>query len=192
MKKLENLITDLRLLVEEACKSEKNIYGYGIWSHHIWPMVPLGQSLADEYGADKEIVTVAILLHDIAGIEDEKNYPEHHRIGAERAEGLLKSYGYPQEKIDKVKACIFNHRSSVNNEKTSLEEVCVADADAIIHLLEVPSLFYSVYKERGMTIEEGQAWVCRKLKKDFKKLSDRSKEKYREKYDTVIGLWERQ
>ncbi|MDR2476754.1 MAG: HD domain-containing protein [Treponema sp.] len=187
---MEQMINELNILVENACKSDKNIFGYGIWSHHIKPMIPLGQKLAEEYGGDKEIVTVAVLLHDLVSIEDEKNYKEHHIIGAERAEKILKGYNYPKDKIEKIKLCILNHRSSVNNNKNNMDEICVADADAIIHLTEIGSLFYAAYKEMGKTIEEGQKWIKGKLEKDYKKLSERSKEKYKNEFDIIINLLE--
>ena len=185
---MERIINDLNILVENACKSDKNIFVYGIWSHHIKPMIPLGQKLAEEYGGDKEIVTIAILLHDLVSIEDENNSKEHHKIGAGRAEEILKRYNYPQERIERVKLCILNHRSSVNNNKSSIEEICVADADAIIHLLEISSLYYAAYKEMGKTIEEGQGWIKVKLEKDYKKLSEKSKEKYKKEFDMIIKL----
>jgi uncharacterized protein len=184
----EEIINELNILVENACKSKSNIFGYGIWTHHIKPMVLLGQELAEEYGADKEIVTIAVLLHDLVSIEDEKNYKEHHRIGAERAEKILEEYTYPQTKINKIKMCILNHRSSVNNNKNSLEEICVADADAIIHVKEIGSLFYAAYKEMGKSIEEGQEWIKKKIEKDYKKLSERSKIKYNDEFEAAITL----
>jgi uncharacterized protein len=187
---MEKLINDLTTLVENACKSENNIFGYGIWSHHIKPMIPLGNNLADEYGADKEIVTIAILLHDLVSIEDKNNYKEHHLIGAERAEKILMEYDYPKEKIDIIKLCILNHRSSVNNNKNSVEEICVADADGIIHLQEISSLFYVAYKEMGKNIEDGQKWVKNKLEKDYRKLSERSKEKYKNEFEIIIKALE--
>jgi uncharacterized protein len=186
----EKMIAELSVLVENACRSKNNIFGYGIWSHHIKPMIPLGQELAEEYGADKEIVTIAILLHNLVSIEDEKNSKEHHIIGAERAEKILMGYNYPKDKIEKIKLCILNHRSSVNNKKNSMEEICVADADAIIHLTEISSLFYAAYKEMNKTIEEGQRWIKGKLEKDYKKLSERSKEKYRKEFNIIIKLLE--
>jgi uncharacterized protein len=186
---MEQIINDLTILVENACKIKNNIFGYGIWSHHIKPMIPLGQKLADEYGADREIVTIAILLHDLAAIEDENNYKEHHIIGAKRAEELLKKYNYPTEKINQIKLCVLNHRSSVNNNKNSIEEICVADADAIIHLQEIGSLFYAAYKEMGKSIEEGQEWIKKKLEKDYKKLSEKSKEKYINEFEVIIELF---
>jgi uncharacterized protein len=187
---MEQIISDLSILVENACKSKNNIFGYGIWSHHIKPMIPLGQELADEYGADKEIVTIAILLHDLVSIEDEKNYKEHHIIGSKRAEELLRKYNYPTEKMNQIKLCILNHRSSVNSTKNSVEEICVADADAIIHLLEIGSLFFAAYKEMGKSIEEGQKWIKEKLEKDYKKLSERSREKYKNEFATIIKVLE--
>jgi uncharacterized protein len=185
---MEQMINVLRTLVENACKSDKNIFGYGIWSCHIKPMIPLGQKLADEYGGDKEIITIAILLHDLVSIENEKNYKEHHIIGADRAENILLEYNYPEDKIEKIKLCILNHRSSVNNGKKTIEEICVADADAIIHLTEISSLFFAAYKVMNKTIEEGQNWIKRKLEKDYIKLSERSKEKYKNEFETVIKL----
>jgi len=187
---MKKTIDELTTLVENVCKSKNNVFGYGIWSHHIKPMIPLGYQLANEYGADTEIVTIAILLHDLAGIEDKNNCKEHHLIGAERAEKILNEYNYPKEKIDKIKLCILNHRSSVNNSKNSLEEICVADADGIIHLLEIGSLFYAAYREMEKDIEEGQNWIKEKLEKDYKKLSEKSKEKYKKEFDIIIKILE--
>jgi hypothetical protein len=66
----------------------------------------------------------------------------------------------------------------------------VADADAIIHLTEIASLFYASYKEMGKTIKEGQKWIKEKLEKDYRKLSERSKEKYIKEFDIIIKLLE--
>jgi len=187
---MDQLIEKLYTLVENACKSDSNIFGYGIWSHHIKPMISLGQKLADDYGGDKEIITISILLHDLVSIEDENNYKEHHIIGSERAEKLLLKNNYPKDKIEKVKSCILNHRSSVNNCKNAIEEVIVADADAIIHLTEVSSLFYAAYVQMKKSIEEGQKWIKKKLEKDYLKLSEKSREKYGNEFKVFIKILE--
>jgi hypothetical protein len=70
--------------------------------------------------------------------------------------------------------------------QNSIEEVCVADADGIIHFLEVGSLFFAVYKEMGKGIDEGQKWIKEKLEKDFKKLSRKGKEKYGNNFKIMI------
>ncbi len=40
----------IRAIVEEACKKETNIFGYGIWTHHIVYVVQYGRLLAEQLG----------------------------------------------------------------------------------------------------------------------------------------------
>ena len=49
-----------------------------------------------------------------------------------------------------LQKCILNHRGSVKLERNSIEELCVADADAVSHFDSVPSLLYLAYVEKGM------------------------------------------
>ena len=73
-------------------------------------------------------------------------------------------------------------------EMPSVEAVCVADADAISHFDSIPSLLYLAYVKKGMSLEEGISFVRGKLERSFTKLSDRSKEVYREKYARVMSI----
>jgi len=94
----DKLVDKIAFIVEEACKSRNNKFGYGIWTHHIKPMISIGQELAIAYKANIETVTIAILLHDFAGINDEKKRDDHHIYGAEEAEFISKSLSYPDNK----------------------------------------------------------------------------------------------
>ena len=182
------LIDRLYALAERACQSKNNAFGYGIWSHHIKPMVDIARKLAKQFGADEEIVIIATLLHDLAGIQNSNDKAEHHMIGAKKAEQILNSYNYPAEKIKRVKQCIQNHRGSVNNQKHSIEETCVADADAIVHMTEVPSLFYAAFKEMGMSIDVGKKWLREKIQRDWDKMSANSKKLFKHKYQAVMEV----
>lgn len=104
--------------------------------------------MAERYGADKEIVLIAAWLHDIASITDYAFYENHHIYGAEIAHDILSELSYEESKIKLVQKCIINHRGSVNSDRNSIEELCVADADAISHFDGVPSLLYLAYVER--------------------------------------------
>ena len=53
------------------------------------------------------------------------------------------------EKIALVQACVRNHRGSICSDKNSIEEVCVADADAISHCNNVPSLLHLTFVEKN-------------------------------------------
>lgn len=171
--------------VEEKCKSENNAYGYGIWTHHILSVVKYSKMLAKKIGADVEVVEIAALLHDYAGIKNQEFYEEHHIYGAIEAERILKELNYPQEKIDIVKDCIISHRGSVKVEKTCKEAICVADADAMAHIDNIPSLLNLAYCNHKMGIDEGAKWVSKKIDRSYAKLSSEAKELIKEKYDSV-------
>ena len=104
------------------------------------------------------------------------------------AYNILKEYNYDDKKIFMVQECIKSHRGSVNLRKNSIEELCVADADAISHFDSVPSLLYLAYVQRGMGIEEGKEFVKAKLKRSFEKLSPESKKYYKNKFEKVIEV----
>lgn len=183
-----NLISEIAREVEGTCRSKNNIFGYGVWSHHIMSVVEYAKLLAIELGADIEITQLAALLHDYAGIKDYTMYNEHHVYGGIEAEKLLRAYKYPQERIDRVKECIFAHRGSVPIDKRSLEAICVADADAIAHIVNIPSLLYLAYNQKNMTIEDGAKWVQDKIERSYNKLSIHGRSIIEQKYSESKNL----
>lgn len=184
VRKMRNdIIEYLQSEVRRRCESESNFFGMGCY-YHIRAVVENAVFLAEKYGADVEAVTIAAWLHDIASITDYSLYDEHHIHGARIAGEILGGFGY--DKTGLVKRCILNHRGSKPTEKQSVEEICVADADAISHFDSVPSLFYLAYVKRGLDIAEGIEFVRGKLERSFNKLSERSKALYSEKYNEVM------
>lgn len=179
------IIDQIANIVETACKSDSNIYGYGIWSHHILYVVKYAKLLAQKLGADDEVVEIAALLHDYAGIKDRALIEEHHIHGAVEAENLLRRYGYPEQKVQLVKDCILSHRGSVVLEKRTAEAECVASADAMAHIFQVPSLLHLAYVKHGMDIEEGRIWVLKKIERSVSKLNPTASELIWEHYQKV-------
>ncbi|MFQ9922719.1 MAG: HD domain-containing protein [Beduini sp.] len=173
--------------VYSRCTKPTNRFGMGCY-YHIEAVVKNGELLAEKYGADKEIVMIAAWLHDIASITDYALYEDHHIHGADIAYDLLTELSYEQDKIELVQKCIKNHRGSKKTDKNSVEELCVADADAISHFDSLPSLLYLAYKERDMDIEKGIEFVKGKLERSFNKLSPESKAYYKNKYQQVMSV----
>ncbi|QUI23516.1 HD domain-containing protein [Vallitalea pronyensis] len=174
--------------MEERCKSSDNIFGYGIWSHHIVSVVKYAKMLAEKIGADIEIVEIAALLHDYASIIDEQYIKDHHLHGAREAERILRHLNYPEEKIEKVKACIIAHRGSVRIMTDLKEARCLADADAMAHIVHVPSLLYMVYVKKQLSIDEGAAWVRGKIERSWNKLTDEAKEMISDQYQSAMQV----
>lgn len=175
-----------KLLV--VCEKSKEKDGYDYWNEHIKYVVENGIELAKKYDADEEIVELGSLLHDIAMPSGYGPKDEHEIYGAEIAEKLLTELGYPKEKIEHVKNCVLNHRGSRNKPKNTIEEQCVADADVIAHFDCIPALFSFAYKNRNMSISEGKEYVKKKLERDYNKLSLRTKEILKDRYENIVRL----
>lgn len=182
-----DILDFLQKEIYERCKKPANKFGMGCY-YHIEAVVKNAAFLAEEFGADKEVVMIAAWLHDIASVTDYALYKDHHLHGAEMAYDILSEFDYEKEKIALVQACIRNHRGSVLNDKNSIEELCVADADAISHFDNVPSLLYLAYVKKKMAMEEGKEFVKGKLERSFRKLSVRSKGYYEGKYQSVMRM----
>lgn len=179
------LVNCIKYIVEEQCKSKNNIFGYEIWTYHITVVVKYSKLLADILEADKEIVEIAALLHDYAGIKDKSMYEDHHIFGAMEAEKILKGFGYPLDKIDKVKECILQHRGSIELEKSTKESICIASADAMAHIDQMPSLLHLAYCKKLMGVNEGAEWVLKKLQRSYNKLCPEARLLMKEKYESA-------
>lgn len=183
----DNMIEQIKLEVRNRCENPSNFFGSGIYEH-IESVAKHAVELAKHYNGDVEVCEVAGWLHDIASITDYKLYKEHHIYGADIAEGILNSFNYPKDKIELVKLCILNHRGSVLKEKTTKEEICVADADAISHYDTLPSLFYLAFVQRKLNIDDGVAFVRNKLERSYNKMSCESKEYYKDKMELILSI----
>ena len=180
------LAKEIAHLVERACAAPTNVFGYGIWTHHIQEVVRLGKELSAEFGADEEVVELAALLHDYASVKDERLYAKHHLHGPLEAETLLTSLDYPAEKITAVKRCIAEHRGSVTGERTTPEARCLATADALAHIQNVPSLLYFAYVHQKLSVDEGATWVREKLTRSWRKVDARVQERSRGAYEAAL------
>lgn len=175
-----DIINKIRNEVEYRCNLPSNFFGRGCFDH-IESVAFHSVELAKIYGANEEICEIAAWLHDIASVTDYDLYKEHHIHGTYIAEEILESMNYPKNKIEIVKRCILNHRGSVTSERESLEEICVADADAISHYDNVPSLLHLAYVQREMSVTEGIEFVKSKLDRSYAKMSLKSREFYHDK-----------
>lgn len=90
--------------------------------------------------------------------------------------------------IELVKKCVFNHSGRNKNKRETIEEYCVSDADALAHFDRIPSLFSLAYNFHKMSLEEGREYVKKRLQGDYNDLSERSKQLYRNKYETIMEI----
>ena len=185
----EEVVEKVREYVKEECEKPTSHYGHEPYEHHFKPVVKYAEELAEELNADKEVVTIAAWLHDIGSIKHGRE--NHHETGAEIAERKLKQLNYPQEKIEKVKECIKNHRGSVDNPRETMEEKIVAEADALSAFDDIPGLFEVAFTFEGKNREEATKSVRNKLNRKWNKLHfPKSKEIIKPKHEAVKELFE--
>lgn len=175
-------------IVEEQCKADTNVFGYGIWTHHIVIVVKYARMLAHRLDADLEIVEISALLHDYASIKDKELYKEHHIHGATEAERILKKLNYPIERIEAVKDCILSHRGSISKEIKTKEALCIASADAMAHIDYIPSLLHLAYVKLEMNTDDGAKWVREKIERSWNKLCPEAREIMLDKYNSAINV----
>lgn len=182
----KTILERVKKIVKKECKKDSNIYGYDAWNHHVLRVVNIARELAKKLRANKEIVELSAYLHDIGGI---KGDPENHHIsGAKEAEIILRQFNYPENKIKKIKHCIYAHRGSKSIKKKTIEAECIATADAMAHFEDIPSLFSLVFKKHRMSIDEGVIWLRSKVERDWKKMIPEAKEMMKKKYKAIKTL----
>lgn len=182
-----NIVNEVRDFVEKECRKPTSKYGYESFTEHFIPVVSAAGKLADELGTDKELILIAAWLHDIGSIVDGRE--NHHITGSKIAEKKLKELNYPPEKVEVVKKCILNHRSSLQNPRESLEEKIIAEADAMTSFDNVAGLFQAAYIQEGKTREEAKEAVRKKLENKWQQLSlENSKKIIRPKYEAAMLL----
>lgn len=181
------IINKIKDFVEEECKRPTSRYGYEPFLFHFTPVVKYAVILADELGGDKEVILIAAWLHDIGSIIHGRS--DHHLTGSEIAGRKLAELGYPSEKIELVKRCILNHRGSINNERESIEEQIVAEADALSHFDNISGIFKAAFVYEGNSQEEATISVRQKLERKWQQLHfDKSREIIRPRYEAVMLL----
>ena len=85
-------------------------------------------------GVNLEVLQIAVLMHDIAGMKEETDNTgktDHALLGAEMTEKILRELKYPEAIIKEVKHCIQTHRYRSNFEPKSIEAKILFDADKI-------------------------------------------------------------
>lgn len=148
-------------------ESEKHDAKYkGSYDNHIKIVVARVLKLADKERVDKEIVEIAAWLHDIGSIMGDRE--NHHIVGAEVADKLLRELGYPHDRIEKVKHCILAHRGSVTLKRETPEAQILADADSMSHFDDLDGILTRVF-------DGDKKEMLKKLERSYAKLSNNLK-----------------
>ena len=165
------MIEKVRNYVIETCEKLNRIEDY---QYHISVVEEICINLAKRFNVNEEILRISALLHDIGRIKfGPKN---HEETGAIEAEKILKEFNLENEKIEKIKECIREHRHEKPSIPISLEAKILKIADAYAHFKKAIYLPYFRIKFDNSNIEEAIEWTKEKLERDLNFLKEMSKE----------------
>lgn len=182
----KGIVDQIKILVQQKSDEyQANDPGdYNFWDGHLKYVLMEATNLAQEYGANLEIVQLGALLHDIALLEKVGAKADHHENGKILAEQILREYNYPDDKKQQVLGCVLHHRSSKNAK--NLEELCVADADILAHFDNIPMLFDAAYNLHKMVgLENVRNFMQNSFEKDFADLSQQTQAKFKPRYQMI-------
>ena len=184
---MDNYVKSVRDYVIGKTKAYiEEIDDYDFWEEHIKYVEYYALKLAKKYNADLEIVHLGALLHDIALVMKIGERKDHHIQGAVIAEKLLNDLGYDATRVERVKKCVYNHRSSKNAE--SIEDICVADADILSHFANIPMIFQCSFVLQKKKLREVKAELRQTLQADYDDLSLQTKEWYANEYENLLSV----
>ena len=109
---------------------EDSVHGFD----HILRVYQMACRLAQEEGADLEIVAAAALLHDAQPLENlpANTRQDHHLTSTQFAAQILEREGWPADRIKAVQHCIRAHRFRDDSQQPeTLEAQVLFDADKL-------------------------------------------------------------
>lgn len=169
------MIQKIRSMILDLCKNQK-----WDWENHILSVVKYSKQLAQQLDADIEICEVSAWLHDISKLKGKKD--DHPVTGSEDAANILKSFNYPQDKIDQVKHCILTHSTDSPSKPQSIEAKIVASADGMSHFDNFLALAYHAYALKGLSLQDGKQHMIKKYDKCWAKMIPEAHSLVEEKY----------
>ncbi len=100
---------------------------------HVRRVLALCGHLAGETGADREVLTLAALLHDVGRPEEDRSDGStcHAEAGSKIAGGILARHGASRSLTRRVRECIAQHRFRRGSPPRSLEAKILFDADKL-------------------------------------------------------------
>ena len=135
------------------------------YEYHTGIVEKLSLRLAERFGADKAVLQLAAILHDIGRVK--YGAKDHEITSAKEAEKILEKLNVSKDVIEKVKYCILKHRHQNEEIPELLEAKILKIADAWSHFKK-PLHLLALRAIVSQSIEESLDWLKRKLERDLK------------------------
>lgn len=184
-----DLIESTRLYAADLCSRKENLFGEAFFEAHLQLVVRYADQLAVVHGADREIVTLAAWLHDLAAVRDSSAIAAHHRIGADMAQAFLVSHEYPPERIRQIMDCIVLHTTPLRESEGAMEACCLSNADAMAKIANPSYWLYYAFHINKRGYRDGMNWYLRLVETAWDAMMVSAKEIMEEEFLLVMALF---
>ncbi len=181
----------LRTFTREACSLPTNRFGPEFFEEHLLIVERFALQLAELFGADRGIVRAAALLHDMAAIRDFTCLPRHAEKGAADIASYLASCGlagrsgFDSEHIGRIAVCVHEHSSPRKPGDTSVESVCVSQADAMSQITRPFYWFHYARTLKCLTHSDAIEWYRSLTARNWANLLEVARSLIEKEYRTV-------
>ncbi len=184
-KKVESIKQEVEKLYAQSKDESMRAW---FFKGHVMLVANYGKEVAEDVGADVEIVVLAALFHDIARVWEIDDDPELMNESLKTTREVMIRYGYSDSKIKEVEQAILHHSCRETLPQTEEGKV-LSTADAMAHFLSEFFLILPVNCWLNATdnFEEYKSWVKRKIERDFHKkiFYPKYRAKVRKKYEAL-------
>ena len=184
---MSELLQTLKEMVKKDCQAPANRLDAAFYDLHLVPVEKHALKLCRHVSADKELVSLAAYLHDLAVIRDYSCLAAHHLAGAELAGELLKN-NLPAHKLAVLQEAISNHNLPCNN--ASGESLALSNADAMSKL-DAPFFWIAyAYKHKFQNFSASVHWYRELVTSTYAMLIDSAQAMIKDKYEVVLNFIE--
>lgn len=165
-------------LVQTACSEPNNRFGPEFLEEHLLLVERFALDLAERLGADRRIVQVAALAHDLSAIRDFASVAQHAELGAELVQaalspgGPLSELAFDGRSIELVALCVREHSMPRQPQATCLESVAVSNADAMAQIARPLYWYHYARTARGLGHSAAMEWYGALVKRNLAALID--------------------
>ncbi len=181
--------------LRQSCSSPQNIFGPEFVEEHLLVVERFALALADVLGADRSVVRLAALLHDVAAIEDGATIPTHAELGAQAIGRLCGPSGpladalrLDEGQIVQIALCVREHSSPKQTGETTPESVCVSNADAMSQIVRPFYWCHYARTVKRLAHADAIAWYRSLVERNWNALIDAARAMIEPDYRAVDRL----
>ena len=182
----KKLVKEIEDYLKEITKKQRD---NNIFQEHIIPVRNFALELAEIYNADKKVVEIAALLHDVYYMET-GDHSEHEIKGLKSAERIL-NHKIDEKRLKLILKCIKHHRGSKDYKRESIEEQITACSDAMSHISNCLNFMHPTFTKGRRTLKESKKFLKDKIERGWKKITlPKARKMIEKKYKAIMILLE--